>query len=71
MTRMIFKMLKNSFKRYFRSTCMRNGTNNNHANFQSNQAAKKERKKEKRKLESAQINTGRETISTVDKNYSG
>ena len=64
-------MLKNSFKRHFRSTCMKNGTNNNHANFQSNQAAKKERKKEKRKLEFAQINTGRETISTVDKNYSG
>ena len=50
---------------------MKNGTNNNHANFQSNQAAKKERKKEKRKLEFAQVNTGRETISTVDKNYSG
>ena len=50
---------------------MKNGTNNNHANSQSNQAEKKERKKEKRKLEFAQINTGRETISTVDKNYSG
>ena len=71
MTRLILKMLKNSFKRHFRCSCMKNGTNNNHANFQSNQAAKKERKKEKRKLEFAQVNTGRETISTVDKNYSG
>ena len=49
---------------------MKNGTNDNHANFQSNQAAKKERKKEKRKLAFTRINTGRETIFTVDKNYS-
>ena len=64
------KMLTNSFKRHFRSTCKKNGTNDNHANFQSNQAAKKDRKKKKRKLVFARINTGRETIFIVDKNYS-
>ena len=62
---MIFKMLKNSFKRYFRSTCMKNGTNNNHANFQSNQAAKKERKKEKRKLEFAQTRVGKLFLQSI------